>query len=210
MFMRLNVLDLFTTPLRLCRLSSPCSGGVERLLWASWGISEAKHIFYSENFLPWSFSRRDQVSNSPFLQSDAGMIISPQYQNKKVPQPRLDAILLVIQPKLCKICGCECSNQKRRGRRQVRGEREAQRQCLAWRTVVIHLHKENLKLESPTPALHPLLVGAINNLTIMGFSFIESLPIPGRLWGCAASCWNQKYQILRKRLVFRDFQTQTI
>lgn len=127
MFMRLNVLDLFTAPLRLCRLSSPCSGGVERLLWAWWGISEAKHIFYSENFLPWSFSRRDQVSNSPFLQSDTGMIISPQYQNKKVPQPRLDAILLVIQPKLCKICGCECSNQKRRGRRQVRGEREAQR-----------------------------------------------------------------------------------
>lgn len=92
------------------------------------GISEAKHIFYSGNFLPCLFSRRDQVSNSLFLQCDAGMIISTQHQSKKVPQPRHGAILLVTEPKLCEIGGCGCRIQKRQGRRQARGKREAQRE----------------------------------------------------------------------------------
>lgn len=60
------------------------------------------------------------MSNSPFLQCDAGMIISTQYQSKKVPQPRHGAIVLVTDPKLCKIGGCGCSNQKRQGRTQTK------------------------------------------------------------------------------------------
>ena len=93
----------------------------------SGAISEAKHILCSGNVVPCLFSGRDQESNSPFLQRDAGMIISTQYRSGKVPQPRHGAILLVIEPKPCKIGGCGCSNQKRQGRRRARGKREAQR-----------------------------------------------------------------------------------
>ena len=55
------------------------------------------------------------------------------------------------------------------------------------RNAAIQSHKENLRLQSPTLVLHPLLAGTINNLTGMDFSFIEFLPTPGRLWGCAAA-----------------------
>lgn len=68
------------------------------------------------------------------------------------------------------------------------GDRRAEKEAQSHSDLLEEMHKLNLRLRTPTPVLHPLLVGVINNLTIMGFSFTEFLPIAGRLWGSPASC----------------------
>lgn len=117
--MRLNVLDLFTTPLRLCQpqLSLFRRSRTAALGGGGGGFLKQSTSFTLETSFPVHSIGGTRCLNSPFLQRDAGMIISTQYQSKKVPQPRHGAILLVIEPKLCKIGGCGCSNQKKQGRR---------------------------------------------------------------------------------------------
>lgn len=102
MFMRLNVLDLFTTPLRLCQPLLCLFRRSQTTALDMRGIAEAKHILYSRNILPCSFSRRDQVSNSPFLWCDADMIIYSLYQSKKVPSQSTEPTCWGLSPSYVK------------------------------------------------------------------------------------------------------------
>lgn len=58
MFMRLNVLDLFTTPLRLCQPQLSLFRRSQTAALGSGGISEAKHIFLLQK-LPSLFIHQD-------------------------------------------------------------------------------------------------------------------------------------------------------
>lgn len=158
--MRLNVLALFTAPRGSATLSS------EKLSCFGGGFLKENTFFWT---LETSLVLQQEGAGveepfSPLWGMQGWLLFLSSFRAKRCPVVLLGLSLNYVKQQL--VDAAIKGDEGEGGWEQ----KEAQRDPSPWRTAGIQVHKENPRLQ--IPPLHSLLGGAIDNLTMMIFSFI--------------------------------------